>query len=321
MEQHKEISSMRAGETVQSFYLIKTVEVKSSNNNKKYLDFTLIDQSGEINAKLWDCGDVEQQYPVHAIIKVKGTVVEWQNKLQLKIDRIRLAAAEDGIVLADFVPTAPQDPEFMYQQLMDCAAAMDNTDIGLIVQAILTEKKEKLLIYPAAKQNHHAIRSGLLYHILTMLETGRAISQVYPLLDQDLLFAGIILHDIAKLDEMNAGELGLVSEYTVEGELLGHIVQGIKLIDRTATALGASPEVSLLLQHMVLSHHYEPDFGSPKRPMIPEAEILHYLDIIDARMYDMHKVLAGTEPGHLSDKVWLLNNRKLYKPARPESGE
>jgi 3'-5' exoribonuclease len=112
---------------------------------------------------------------------------------------------------------------------------------------------------------------------------------------------------------MNASELGIVSEYTVEGELLGHIIQGIKMIDQTAVEVGADPEVSLLLQHMVLSHHYEPEFGSPKRPMIPEAEILHYLDIMDARMYDMGRALEKIEDGHFSDKVWLLNNRKLYK--------
>jgi 3'-5' exoribonuclease len=119
---------------------------------------------------------------------------------------------------------------------------------------------------------------------------------------------------------MNASELGIVSEYTVEGEMLGHIIQGIKMVDQTATALGADPEVSLLLQHMILSHHYEPDFGSPKRPMIPEAEILHYLDIIDARMYDMQRVLGSVEDGKLSEKVWLLNNRKLYKTVIKNDG-
>jgi 3'-5' exoribonuclease len=121
---------------------------------------------------------------------------------------------------------------------------------------------------------------------------------------------------------MAAGELGIVSEYTTEGELLGHIVQGVKMVDRAAREVGADTEVSLLLQHMILSHHYEPEFGSPKRPMIPEAEVLHYLDIIDARMYDMGKVLSHVEAGSFSDKVWLLHNRKLYKKAiLPDGGE
>jgi len=150
---------------------------------------------------------------------------------------------------------------------------------------------------------------------------GEKASEVYTSLNRDLLFAGIILHDIAKTVEMNASELGIVSEYTIEGELLGHIIQGIKMIDQTATKLGADPEVSLLLQHMILSHHYEPDFGSPKRPMIPEAEVLHYLDLMDARMYDMGRVLGGVEEGKLSEKVWLLNNRKLYKTAVKNSSD
>jgi len=142
---------------------------------------------------------------------------------------------------------------------------------------------------------------------------GEKVSEIYVGLNKDLLFAGVILHDIAKTAEMNASELGIVSEYTVEGELLGHIIQGIKMIDQTATQIGADPEISLLLQHMILSHHYEPEYGSPKRPMIPEAEILHHLDMIDARMFDMQKVLGNVEEGKLSEKVWLLNNRKLYK--------
>lgn len=318
--ENKKISEMRAGDSVQTFFLIKSVESKTSNNNKRYLDLTLADQSGEINAKLWDCRpEDEGQFRQQTLVKVKGAIFEWQGRLQLKIEKIRLSAPEDGLGIAEFVPVAPREAEGMYQELQQYINSIQNGDLHKIVSTIIENKKNKLLIYPAAKQNHHAVRSGLLFHILTMLQLGEKITQVYPKLNRDLLYAGVILHDIAKMDEMKAGELGIVSEYTTEGELLGHIVQGIKLIDQTAKRTGADEEASLLLQHMILSHHYEPEFGSPKRPMIPEAEVLHYLDIIDARMYDMNKVLDNTKAGGFSDRVWLLQNRKLYKASFSEN--
>lgn len=312
---NKKIKNLQAGDSVQSFFLVKAADAKTTNNNKNYLDLTLVDQTGEINAKLWDHNSEEgPQYLPNTLVKIKGTTNEWQNRLQLKIEKIRVATAEDGLEIGDFVPVAPYSPEFMYAEIERYISKIKNQDMHNIVESIVTANREKLLLYPAAKQNHHAVRSGLMYHIMTMLQMGDKASQVYVGLNRDLLFSGIILHDIAKTAEMNASELGIVSEYTIEGELLGHIIQGIKMIEQTATMLGADQEVSLLLQHMILSHHYEPEFGSPKRPMIPEAEILHYLDMMDARMYDMGRVLGNVEEGKLSEKVWLLNNRKLYKP-------
>ena len=112
---------------------------------------------------------------------------------------------------------------------------------------------------------------------------------------------------------MDANELGIVSEYTVEGQLLGHITQGVKLIDNTAQKLGIDDEVSLLLQHMILSHHSEAEFGSPKKPMIPEAELLHHIDLIDSRMYEMKNALKRTEQGKFSEMIWSMDNRRIYK--------
>jgi 3'-5' exoribonuclease len=316
----KKIREFQSGDLIQSFFLVKAAEYKTTNNNKSYLDLTLVDQTGEINAKLWDYNaEVDPQYAANMLVRVRGSISEWQNRLQLKIDKIRVAIEEDRLNIGDFVPVAPYSPEMMYAEIEKYMGMIRNTDIAKIVTTLVTNHKEKLWLYPAAKQNHHAVRSGLLYHITTMLKMGEKVSEVYVGLNRDLLFAGIILHDIAKTAEMNASELGIVSEYTVEGELLGHIIQGIKMIDQAAIEVGADQEVSLLLQHMILSHHYEPEFGSPKRPMIPEAEILHYLDIIDARMYDMGRALERVEDGEFSDKMWLLNNRKLYKSTIKQS--
>ena len=170
------------------------------------------------------------------------------------------------------------------------------------------------MYYPAASKNHHAELAGLLYHMKRMLMTAERVCEVYLNLNKDLVAAGVIIHDIEKLNEIEADTMGMASGYSFEGQLLGHLVQGIKSIDRLAEELGIGEEKAIMLEHMILSHHYEPDFGSPKKPLFPEAEILHYLDMIDARMYDMQEALDATFPGEFSDRVWTLDNRKLYKP-------
>ncbi len=146
-----------------------------------------------------------------------------------------------------------------------------------------------------------------------MLKSAEALLGVYTKLDSDLVYAGVILHDLCKTTEITAGESGMPIEYSREGLLVGHIPQGISSIAMAANDLGADEEVSFMLQHMVLSHHYEPEFGSPRRPMFPEAELLHYLDMIDARMYDFNNVMDSMEPGTFSQNVWVLHNRRLYK--------
>lgn len=315
----RKVSEFKIGETFMSFFLIRKVDCKLTGNGSKYLDLLLGDSSGEIVARLWDCTpEDEVQLINNILVKVKGSVVEWQGKKQVKIDKIRPAIDEDGVDIREFIPVAPYDPEEMYAELFDYTVKIQNKKLKETVQLIIAGTGDKLLTYPAAVMNHHALRSGLLYHTLTMLRAGEKLLEVYDFLDKDLLFAGIILHDIAKIDEIDANQLGIASEYTVEGQLLGHIVQGIKRIEQAARSVGLDVETTILLQHMVLSHHYEPEFGSPKRPMIPEAEILHYLDILDARMFDMQKALGEIQAGEFTDKLWLLNNRRLYKPERKE---
>lgn len=309
----KTIQQFQIGEKIQGFYLVKSVSYRISSSGKQFVDFTLADKTGEINAKLWNyTGGDQEPYKENTLIKVQGTITEWQGQMQLRINRIREAVPEDQLNIEDFVLTAPRSPKDMLGEILKVVIRIKNRDIREIVSCMLNEKRERLLYYPAAKKNHHSIRSGLLYHTTTMLAAAQKLSEIYSFLNTDLLYAGVILHDLSKLEEMDSNELGIVSDYTAEGMLLGHIVQGIKEVERAARKVNADPEVSLMLQHMILSHHYEPEYGSPKRPMFPEAEMLHYLDIIDARMYDMRKALETTPRGAFTENLWLLNNRKLY---------
>ncbi|HZJ82935.1 MAG TPA: HD domain-containing protein [Clostridia bacterium] len=301
--------------------MIKSSTVKITNTNSKYMDLILSDKTGEVNGKWWGYQEKEgEAFTAGTLIKTRGMVTDWRGKLQYRIDRIRCTENSDDVNPEDFVLSAPIDPEDMFQSILQYVETMENRDIKEIVSCTLKEKQEKLMHYPAAMKNHHSIRSGLLYHILTMLKMAERTCQVYLNLNKDLLYGGVILHDLEKINEMDSNELGIVSGYTVEGTLLGHIIQGIKSLERIGEEVGADPELVILLQHMLLSHHYEPEFGSPKRPMIPEAEILHYLDVMDARMYDMQKELDGIEEGEFSDRVWVLHNRQIYK-YKPEDGK
>lgn len=313
----KKINEYITGERVDSFLVIKRVDLKTTNSNgKKYLDFLLGDATSDISAKLWEVPmELEGLFEANMVVRVRGTVTNFNNQPQLKIERIRLSTDEDPVNPADLVESAPLEPEYMYGEILSrYIEGLDNIDMKLIVERLFRENEEKLMYYPAAKRNHHAIRSGLLYHVLTMLQLADQMMEVYPFLNHDLLVSGIILHDMAKLVEMDASEIGIVREYTIPGTLLGHISIGAGDIGRVGREVGASEEIIMMLQHMVLSHHFEPDYGSPVKPMFPEAEMLHYIDLIDARMYDMKRIQSTLEPGTMSDFILSLDRRRIYRP-------
>lgn len=312
----KKINEFEKSDKIENYYLIKSVECKLTNNSttNKYLDVNLTDSTGEINAKLWEVSpEIETLFSENMLVKVRGIVNEYRGKLQLKIDKIRTINDSDDINIEEFVPTAPHKSEDMYEIVLDYICKIENKDLRNITEKIIDNCGDKLLHYPAAKSNHHAVKGGLLYHITTMLKAGEKLLEIYTHLNKDLLYAGVILHDIAKIYEMSASNLGIVSQYTIEGQLLGHIILGINLVEKAGVEVNADKEVVMLLQHMILTHHYEPEYGSPKKPMIPEAELLHHLDIIDARMYDMNKALKDTEIGSFSERIWSLDNLNIYK--------
>jgi 3'-5' exoribonuclease len=313
------VAFLKTDDEISDFFMVRSASIKVGSNKKQYLDIFLADKSGEISAKKWDVSEAE--LPVlndlreGDCVKAKGVVTEWNGTKQLKLARLRKAGPLDALERSDFVKSAPENPQDMYDYAMRAATSILDEDLKKLSLALLERNKTKLLYYPAASKNHHSERGGLLYHMKRMLMMTKRYCAVYPILSLDLLIAGVLAHDIEKLNEMIADEDGIVSEYSFEGKLLGHLVSGVKVIDRIARELGLPEEKALLLEHMVLSHHYEPEFGSPKRPMFPEAELLHYLDIVDARLYDMEAALQSVPPGAFSDKVRTLDFRTLYKPS------
>ena len=302
------------------FFMVKSVAVKTGSTGKPYLDVILGDNTGEINGKKWDVGTSDHLLKEKDIVKIIAVVNEFNSQLQLKIQRIRKAVPEsnpdDIMDMGDFVKAAPEEPEEMYCYIYDACESMEDEDYRKLCLKVLKDNREKLMYYPAASKNHHAELGGLLYHTKRMLMNGERVCEVYTNLNKDLVTAGVVLHDMQKIFEIDADTDGMSSGYSFEGQMLGHIVMGVKYVDKLADEMDLPYEKKIMMEHMVLSHHYEPEFGSPKKPLFPEAEVLHYLDILDARMYDMEEAVAHTEPGGFSDRIWTLDNRRIYNPVK-----
>ena len=302
---------------VEGFCLVKTVEVKTSTKGDRYLDLTLTDASGEINAKLWSYNEITHgEYREGEIIKIRGSVSVYAGNDQLRIERIRKANPDDNIDPSAFVPTAEYDADKMYSALYELANGFSDDELKRIVTYLLEEHKLALLYWPAAFKLHHAIRGGLLMHTLSIVRMAEKVSEIYSFVDKELLISGAILHDIAKILEFEVSDAGIVSNYSVRGNLLGHLAEGAMIVRKAAEKLGISQQTSMLLEHMILSHHGEPDFGAAVRPMFIEAELLSELDLMDARLYEMREALESTEKGEFTGKMWALDNRKLYNHAR-----
>jgi len=311
------IQDLNVGDEIIDFFMVKRAEIKTGVNGKQYFDILLGDKTGDLPGKKWDIEGPEEQtlsrYTAGDIVKIKALVSEWNGSPQLRISKIRPLIESDTVDRAEYVKAVPESPEKMYDYLLEKANSIIDEDFKNISVTLLERNKEKLLYYPAAKANHHALYGGLLYHIKHMLMMGENLCEIYTSLSRDLLLTGIIIHDIEKINEMSADNSGVVSEYTFEGQMLGHLIMGVRTIDRLMDELGFSGEKAVLLEHMMISHHYEPEFGSPKKPIFPEAEALHYLDMIDSKLYDFEDSLSSVVPGRFSDWIRTLDGRRLYK--------
>lgn len=311
------ISDIKINQEFISYFIVKNVAIKVGSNKKVYLDLLLADCTGEISAKKWDIADEElpglEKIKEGSVLKIKALVTEWNGMKQLRVSRIRHTSAEDRIDMTDYIKAAPEKAEDMYEYIYGKAEGFTDKDLRNICLKQLEDNREKLMYYPAAQKNHHAELAGLLYHVKRMLMMAEKACEVYVNLNRELVMAGVILHDMEKINEIESNEMGISSGYSFEGKMLGHLVQGVRTIDRLADELDIPRQKAVMLEHMIISHHYEPEFGSPKKPLFPEAEMLHYLDMIDAKMFDMQEALEKTEPGQFSERIWTLDNRTLFR--------
>ena len=304
----------------EGYCIVKTVEQKVNVKGVPYLDFLLSDAAGEINAKLWDYKEsIHGKFDAGDFIKVRGTLSVYNGTDQFRIERIRFVNEDDDVDIADYVPAAEYSGRMMLDKLYSYVDSMKDEELQKLTRAILADNEENLLFWPAAYKLHHAIRGGLLYHTLSIVKLASAVARLYPAVDRDLLLAGAILHDICKIDEFDVNGVGIVKNYSVKGELIGHLVMGAMEIERKAKELGVSDETAMLLEHMIISHHGTPEFGAAVRPMFLEAEILSELDTLDATVYEITNAVSAVEDHGFSQRQWALDNRKLFNHGRKPS--
>ena len=297
----------------EGFLLIRSAEKRKDSKGNDYVDMNLTDRTGEINCKIWNWDPEAETPEAGQPIKVRGTIQEYNGRLQLRVEKWRLCTEDDPVDMNALVPCAPRKPEDMFKDIENAIEHFADEDLKKLTRGMLNLAGDRLKWFPAAQRMHHAERSGLLHHTTDMLRLADAMLNIYPWLNRDLLKAGVIIHDLGKIDEMKSDQTGNVTDYTRDGQLLGHLVRGITNLNKVAEETGVTGECLILLEHMLLSHHGESEYGSPKPPMFPEAEALHWIDIMDARMNTMKSVTDKTPPGAFSEKIFSLD-RRVYHP-------
>ena len=302
--------------TVEGFVLVKSCDKKTAKNGSMFLDLRLADKSGEINAKVWDFREGAFLPEANSIVKVRGVISEYNGTPQLRVDRIRAKWDNDNVDMADIIPSADYTGAFMMQSIRDKVDAFRTEPLKKLVNAVLDEYGDRMIDCPAAFRLHHAIRGGLLMHTLSIVKLCECVASIYPAVDRELLISGAILHDVCKTDEFVISQSGLVDGYTAEGTLVGHLVMGAMMVDRIARENDIDRDTAMLLEHMLISHHGEPEFGAATRPLFLEAEILSELDSLDANIYEIESCLADVSPREFSNRQWALHDRKFYNHGR-----
>ncbi len=303
---------------VTTYFVLASVQTRERKGGAggQYLALALGDKTGQMEGRMWEeFADAVSTCNEGCYVKVQGLVSKYQGKFQITLEKMRLAA-ESEVETGDFQPTSRFDVETMWAELRGYVEGFADADLRRLVLAFFDDE-ELARAYksaPAAKKLHHAWLGGLLEHVLALVRVCRATAPFYPEVDPDLLVTGAILHDIGKVRELSWAR-GF--SYTVEGQLIGHITIGLRMLDETVRGLPGFPErLRLLVEHMILSHHGKYEFGSPKLPMTPEAMLLSALDDLEAKFEAMRRefdgaIAAGKKPGEPTEWVRSMERQLL----------
>lgn len=304
------INELKPDQLIHTTFLVHSKEVREKKNGDPYLSLQLADKTGELDSKMWDnAAEVLDTFDRDDFVKVKGLVQIFQNRLQLTIHKLQ-RVDESEIAFADFFPASKRDPAEMEREVLALVASIANPHLKALLEAIFSDEKimAAYRIAPAAKTIHHAFLSGLIEHVLSMAALAQFSASHYPDIDRDLLLTGVLLHDIGKIQELvYARSFG----YSDQGQLIGHIVMGVQLIDEKARQIPDFPPRLLhLVEHLILSHHGELEYGSPKVPVFPEALLLHHIDNLDSKFAAMSQTL---ERDQRIEGVWTGYNPALER--------
>jgi 3'-5' exoribonuclease len=318
-------AAQHENKVITTTFVVAAKQIKPKKTGDLFIALTLADRTGQLEAKVWDnvqdCLDVFEQ---DDFIKVKGLLNKYNNRYQLTVHKLR-RCEEHEVDFADYLPKTDKDIDQLWQTLKDYVESFQNEYLKSLLRAFMsdTEIETRYKCAPAAKSLHHAFVGGLLDHVVSLFRSCDLTSRNYPQIDRDLLMSGAFLHDIGKLRELSYARS---ISYTTSGQLLGHMIIELEMLQQKITLVpGFPPELKILLEHMIISHHGQYEFGSPKLPMFPEALMLHYLDDLDSKMESMR---AQFEREAESDDPWtsynpslgrpLLNVKKFLAPKKPK---
>ncbi len=329
-----DLSAFEESRIFDAFFLVLHKQQRTTRTNKPYLNLILGDKTGQVEARVWDPGDsrVAKDFERGDIVKVRGSVARFDDRLQMKVEHLRKSAAGE-VDKGEMLPCTTCDVDELWQKLLGFVESFTDLHLKQLLSTLLADSglAQAYREAPAAKQLHHAWLGGLLEHVVSLLTLADRVAPHYPALQRDLLLTGVVLHDIGKVREL-AWDVGF--EYTVEGTLLGHIQMGIELVENTIDKLpDFPPRLKTLVLHMILSHHGKLEFGSPKLPMIPEALVLNFIDDLDAKMQAVasefeKSTREGKGADELTGRIWALDQRQMLNTrewlkadVKPEPGK
>src|SRR5512146_2497796 len=313
-------------QNVTSSFIVSSKQVKPKKTGEPYLALTLCDRTGQIEAKMWDnVAETLATFEQDDVVKVKGLVNKYNNRFQLTIHKLR-RMGDSEVDYGDYLPKCPRDIDELWTTLGEFVGGMQDRHLQALLQAFMSDPVTATAFRnaPAAKTLHHAYIGGLLDHVVSLMKLCDVTCRNYPQINRDLLLAGAFLHDIGKIHELTYARS---FSYTTRGQLLGHMIIELEMLQAKIAQVPDFPgELKILLEHLIISHHGQYEFGSPKLPMFPEALMLHYLDDLDSKMESMR---AQFEREEMSEGAWagynsslarpLLNSRKfLEKKTEPE---
>lgn len=311
------INTLRDGDQIREIYLCQNKRVAETRNGKAYDNLMLQDKTGTVNAKIWDPNSQGiSDYDERDFVDIVADVTSYNGQLQLNIRQLRVAGTEE-YVAADYMPTTENNIDAMYSELLAYIAGMQNKYLKELVEYYFVKDKEFIEVYKnhsAAKKVHHGFAGGLLEHTLSIIKMCEYLTKAYDLFNPDLLYAGALFHDIGKVKELSPFP---ENDYTDDGQLLGHIIIGVEMInDAARTIEGFPPQLLTEIKHMVLAHHGELEFGSPKKPAIPEAFGLNIADHADAKIQTLRELFKDKAKGE-----WIGYNRMMETNLRKSTIE
>ncbi|REJ86788.1 MAG: HD domain-containing protein [Planctomycetota bacterium] len=317
-----DVENLSDGQSIEEVYLLADKQLRANRAGDLYLLSQLRDRTGQISGLLWNVNEQEMaRFTTGDYVRIRGKVQLYQGNLQIILSHLERVAS-DTVDPEEFIPASTQDTQKLLERLREILLGIEDRHLRTLMESLLVDDDVMagLTRAPAGIKLHHAFHGGLLEHIVNVLETAVRIVDLYPQLDPDLLLAGIFLHDLAKVRELSYDS---TFSYTDEGQLIGHLVMGIEMINEKLNSVEETvgepfPTESLLrLKHMVLSHHGSYEFGSPRLPMTPEAIALHHLDNLDAKINEFTNLIESDPNSQSSWTAFSPNiQRKLYKGDR-----